>query len=110
MSSTDSTPTNSTPTGSGPTDSTPDSTERHTAGAFDIRSVIGALLGVYGVILLVTGLVSDNTAGKPDPDDYNANLIAGAVLIVVGVLFLLWARLKPIAVPADPGEDDRADG
>ena len=97
MSSTD-----PTPTGSGP-----ESTERHTAGAFDIRSVIGGLLGVYGVILLVTGLVSDNTAGKPDSEDYNANLIAGAVLVVVGVLFLLWARLKPVVVPAHPGEGDQ---
>ena len=36
----------------------PDGTrgEKHTAGAFDIRNFIGALLGLYGLILLVMDL------------------------------------------------------
>ncbi len=71
----------------------------HTAGAFDIRTVIGGLLAVYGLILLLTGLLADSTPAVPDPDDYPANTIAGVVLLLVGAGFVLWARLRPVVVP-----------
>lgn len=71
----------------------------HKAGALDIRNVIGALLFVYGVILTIMGLVGDKELQKTG--DINANLIAGICLLVVGAAFGLWARLKPIIVPAD---------
>ena len=32
---------------------------KKTAGAFDIRNIIGSLLGIYGVILLLAGLFAD---------------------------------------------------
>ena len=80
----------------------------HTAGAFDIRNVIGGLLAVYGVILTVTGVVTDSTPGVPSEADYNSNLIAGIVLLVVGVGFVLWARLRPVVVPAQ--DEDAAGG
>ena len=71
---------------------------QHTAGAFDIRNIIGALLGIYGVILTLHGPLRrhqelDKTGGV------NANLWAGIVLLVVGAVFIVWARLKPIVVP-----------
>ena len=38
-------------------DDTTDSTEaKHTAGAFDIRTFIAALMGIYGVILVLAGI------------------------------------------------------
>ena len=79
---------------------------KHTAGALDIRNIIGALLGVYGVILLLMGLFGDQQSEKTG--DVNANLWAGLALIVVAAVFLVWARLKPIVVPdhverPDPG-------
>lgn len=80
----------------------------HTAGAFDIRNVIGGLLAVYGVILTVTGLFTESTPGVADPDDYNSNLIAGIVLLVVGVGFVVWARVRPVVVPVQ--EDDTTGG
>lgn len=71
---------------------------KHTAGAFDIRNFIGALLGLYGVILTLMGLFGerylDRTGG------INANLYAGLGLLVVAVVFMTWARLRPIVVPA----------
>lgn len=78
----------------------------HTAGAFDIRNIIGALLVIYGVILLLAGLVLDPETGKTG--GVNANLWTGLALAVAGAVFLLWARLKPIIVPADvePVEPD----
>ena len=70
---------------------------KKTAGAFDIRNIIGSLLGIYGVILLLAGLFADKALEKTG--GVNANLWTGIVLIVVAVLFLGWARVKPIVVP-----------
>ncbi|WP_160010672.1 hypothetical protein [Nocardioides sp. AX2bis] len=78
----------------------------HTAGAFDIRNVIGGLMAVYGVILTVTGLFTESTPEVAYADDYNSNLIAGIVLLVVGVGFVVWARLRPVVVPVQ--KDDTA--
>ena len=76
--------------------------EKKTAGALDIRNIIGGLLGVYGVVLLVTGIV--NTDGGPKSADVNSNLWAGIVLLVVGVVFLAWARMRPVVVDEDAVE------
>lgn len=75
------------------------STEHHKAGAFDIRNIIGALLGVYGVILALAGALGENEPEKTG--GVNANLWTGLALLVVAAAFLAWARLKPIVVPSD---------
>jgi hypothetical protein len=72
-------------------------TTRHTAGALDIRNIIGGLLGVYGLILFAMGLFGDKESDKTG--GWNANLWAGLVMVVVAVAFVVWARLKPIVVP-----------
>ena len=78
-------------------------TTRHSAGALDIRNIIGALLGVYGVILLVMGIFGDPEDDKTG--DVNANLWAGLALIIVSVVFIAWARLRPIRVPERSSEE-----
>ena len=70
---------------------------KHAAGAFDIRNIIGLLLAIYGVILTGTGLFADPETDKTGGT--NANLWAGVVLLVVGVAFIAWSRLRPIQVP-----------
>ncbi|MDO9454677.1 hypothetical protein [Nocardioides sp.] len=72
--------------------------KKHTAGALDIRNVIGALLLVYGVILLVTRFVAGDEGGA-NSEGVNANLWAGIALLVVGGAFVLWSRLRPVVVP-----------
>jgi hypothetical protein len=72
--------------------------QRHTAGALDIRNIIGGLLGVYGVILVLMGIFGDEQSDKTG--GWNANLWAGLALVVVAAVFLTWARLKPLVVPA----------
>ncbi|MDN5789598.1 MAG: hypothetical protein L0H25_01840 [Micrococcales bacterium] len=79
---------------------------RHTAGAFDIRNFIGALLGLYGVILTLMGLFGDKSLDKTG--GINANLYAGIVLLVVGAGFMIWARVRPVIVP--PHVEEPADG
>ena len=76
--------------------------EKHKAGAFDIRNVIGLLLSIYGVILLLMGIFADAETEKTG--GVNANLWAGLGLLVVGVGFIAWSRLRPIMVPEEVGE------
>jgi drug/metabolite transporter (DMT)-like permease len=76
-----------------------DKKPKKTAGALDVRNIIGTLMGVYGVILVLLGIFSDSTAAKTG--DVNANLWAGLALLLVGAAFLGWARLRPIVVPRD---------
>ena len=78
--------------------------QRRTAGLFDIRVIIGSLVGVYGVVLTALGLFATSDADLARADDLNINLWAGLGMLVVGVGFIIWARLKPIVVPADPEE------
>ncbi len=70
---------------------------KHDAGAFDIRNIIGLLLTIYGVILTLMGLFADPETEKTGGT--NANLYAGLALLVVGLGFIAWARLRPIKVP-----------
>jgi hypothetical protein len=80
-----------------------DKKAKKTAGALDVRNIIGLLMAVYGVILVLMGLFSDSTA--PKSADVNSNLWAGLALLVVAAVFLGWARLRPIRVPEDAGQD-----
>jgi hypothetical protein len=80
------------------------STGKKTAGALDIRNIIGMLLSVYGVILLIMGIFFDPETEKTGGT--NANLWAGLALLAVGLGFLAWARIRPIVVPADVHADD----
>ena len=79
---------------------------QHSAGAFDIRNVIGLLLTTYGVILTLMGLFADPETEKTGGP--NANLWAGILLLVVGLGFIAWARLRPVKVPehVEPVPDD----
>ncbi len=81
---------------------------KHTAGALDIRNIIGGLLGVYGVILVLMGIFGDKELDKTG--DVNANLWAGLAMVVVSAVFVTWARLRPTVVPdhvaaPDPNPD-----
>ena len=81
-------------------------TPKKTAGAFDIRNIIGLLLGIYGVVLFLAGLFMDTAEDRTG--GVNANLWTGLALVVAAILFLGWARLRPIVVPehVEPVGDD----
>src|SRR6476646_6838574 len=70
---------------------------RRTAGLADIRNIIGGLLGTYGVILTLLGILADPQDDKTG--GVNANLWAGLALLVASAIFLTWARLRPVVVP-----------
>jgi len=82
--------------------------KQHAAGAFDIRNIIGGLIGLYGVILTLMGIFGDKELDKTG--GVNANLWAGLAMIVFGVAFVTWARLRPVVVPEHPEGDGSAAG
>ncbi|WP_060711454.1 hypothetical protein [Pseudonocardia sp. HH130629-09] len=77
------------------------------ANLFDLRSVIALLFGVYGIVLLIMGIVSGN-----DPENLaktggtNLNLDTGIGMLVIGVLFVLWVYLRPLKL-APPAADEQ---
>ncbi|WP_420175009.1 hypothetical protein [Luteococcus sp. OSA5] len=68
----------------------------------DIRAIIGAMLTILGIILTAMGLLADPALGKTG--GINANLIAGLVLLVGGVLFVLRSRMSPLKVRTPSGD------
>ena len=82
---------------------------KQAAGAFDVRNVIAALIGFYGVVLVLTGLFGNSQAEQDKTGDVNANLWAGLAMIVFAAAFALWVRLRPIVVEAPPDRQDPED-
>jgi membrane-bound ClpP family serine protease len=82
------------------------SAEKHEAGAFDVRNIIAGLIGLYGIVLVIVGLVDRSSAEMTKTGGVNANLWAGIVMVVVAAAFAAWSRLRPIVVTARPKETD----
>ena len=68
----------------------------HTAGLFDVRNVIGLLFIIYGIILVIANFTLD-----PGVDFQNVaknadyNLQAGVPIFIFGILFMVWAKVRP---------------
>jgi hypothetical protein len=82
--------------------------DKQKAGAFDIRVVIAVLIGVYGLVLTILGIIAD-PAEVDKADGLNINLWGGIAMLVFAAVFVAWSRLRPIVVPADTGGDAPAD-
>lgn len=76
---------------------------------FDIRTIVGGLLGLYGLVLVVTGLVHDTAAEEAKTGGINVNLWAGLGMLVVAAAFIAWTLLRPVAVDRDPGAEIESD-
>jgi hypothetical protein len=76
----------------------PAETRKHTAGAYDVRTVIAGLIGLYGIVLTIMGLFADNADDRAKTGDWNANLWSGIVMIIVAVVFAVWLLLRPVVV------------
>lgn len=75
---------------------------------FDLRTIIGGLFVLYGVLLVVVGIF-DNDAEVAKADGIRINLWLGLAMLVLGGLFLLWVRLRPLHVER-PDPDARDEG
>lgn len=80
----------------------------HKAGAFDIRNFIGMLIGFFGLVLVLVAIFDTPQAELQRADGVRLNLWAGLGMLVAAAVFLVWARLRPVIVPAasETGADD----
>jgi hypothetical protein len=76
------------------------SPRRQAAGAFDVRNVIAALVGFYGVVLIVVGLFGQSDEDLAKTGGSNANLWVGLAMVVFAASFAIWSRVRPIVVEA----------
>jgi hypothetical protein len=83
--------------------------DEHAAGAFDVRNVIAGLIGLYGVVLVIMGLVADSDAARGKTGGVNADLWAGLVMVVVAAAFAVWSRLRPVVVDEKAVAEARAE-
>lgn len=74
---------------------------------FDLRVMIGGLFVLYGVTLIAAGLLA-GSYGERMAAGIDINLWMGIGMLVLGLLFLLWWRLKPLRPAADTEDATRA--
>jgi xanthine/uracil/vitamin C permease (AzgA family) len=66
------------------------------AKLFDLRSFIGSLFVIFGILVLIPGIgASEATINKAA--GINLGLWVGLIMLIVGLLFLAWVLLKPPA-------------
>lgn len=82
---------------------------RRQAGAFDVRNFIAMLMGIYGAVLVLMGLFGTSEQDLERAGGLNINLWAGVGLTVVTAAFALWARLRPVDVPAEAEDEKRVE-
>lgn len=77
------------------------------ARLFDVRRIIGGLFVVYGILVTIAGITASD-ADLKKAENININLWTGLSMLVVGLLFLLWLKLRPTAAPhtgPEPGQE-----
>jgi hypothetical protein len=97
-------------------DSTDTERVAQAANLFDLRRIIGGLFVVLGLLLAILGLFDsqeeiDKAAGV------NINLWGGLGMLVLGLLFVAWALVRPLAdefvlkeAGGRPGDDGEGAG
>src|SRR3954447_14615576 len=68
-----------------------------TRNLFDLRVIIGGLFTVYGVYLVIRGLL-DSQQAIQKAAGVHINLWAGIGMLVMSSGFLLWAKLRPLTL------------
>jgi hypothetical protein len=71
---------------------------------FDLRWLIAGLFVLYGVVLIVLGLL-DSDAEVHKAAGIRINLWTGLGMLILGLLFALWARLRPLTAEKAPVTD-----
>jgi hypothetical protein len=76
------------------------------ARIFDLRRIIGGLFVIYGVIVTVAGVTASD-ADIDKAEGVNINLWTGIGMLILGVFFLVWLKLRPMApAPLEIGPDE----
>lgn len=82
---------------------------------FDLRTIIGGLFTLYGLMLTVIGIF-DSQAEVQKAAGVRINLWTGLGMLALGLAFLLWVKLRPLttrelieAQREDPEEEGMAE-
>ncbi|PWI16130.1 hypothetical protein DI272_19615 [Streptomyces sp. Act143] len=79
------------------------------ARIFDLRRIIGGLFVLYGVIVTIAGInPSDATLDKAE--GVNINLWTGLGMLLLGIFFLAWLKLRPTPPPVPEAVPEDAPG
>ncbi len=68
------------------------------ARLFDVRRIIGGLFVIYAIIVLIAGFTASEADVKK-ASGININIWTGWCMLAVGLLFLLWMKLRPLSAP-----------
>jgi hypothetical protein len=73
---------------------------------FDLRWILAILFGIYGIVVTLMGLLTHAKTVTASGQDVgiNVNLWTGVPMLVLGILFALWAGLRPVVAPVPTGE------
>jgi hypothetical protein len=66
---------------------------------FDLRSVIGLLFVVYGVVLTILGIIGETEEELAKAGGLALNLWTGLAMLIGGIIFYVWAFLQPPLPP-----------
>jgi small neutral amino acid transporter SnatA (MarC family) len=73
---------------------------------FDLRSVIGLLFVVYGLVLTILGIIGETPEQLAKAGGIALNLWVGIAMLIGGAIFYTWAFMKP---PQPPTRDELAE-
>ncbi|MCX5048753.1 MULTISPECIES: hypothetical protein [unclassified Streptomyces] len=86
------------------------------ARIFDLRRIIGGVFVLYGIIVTIAG-ITDDQAAIDKAQGININLWTGIAMLLLGIFFLAWLKLRPTPPPTpavapgqggSPGQGDDA--
>ena len=69
--------------------------DKQAANLFDLRRIIGGVFVAWGVLLIILGLTDSEEAANKAAG-ININLYAGIGMLIVGLVFVVWALLRPL--------------
>ena len=72
-----------------------DAPQSAAAKLFDLRVLIGGLFLLYGVMLTVAGFFT-SSKDLAKASQININLWMGIGMLIIGVFFTTWWRLRPL--------------
>lgn len=71
------------------------------ASLFDLRWILALLFSVYGIVVTVMGIWFTTQADLDKAGGINVNLWTGIPMLVLAILFALWAQLRPVRIPVE---------
>ncbi|WP_330458307.1 hypothetical protein OIB37_16215 [Streptomyces sp. NBC_00820] len=78
------------------------------ARIFDLRRIIGGLFVLYGVIVTIAG-ITDSQSAIDKAQGVNINLWTGIGMLLLGVFFLAWLKLRPTPPPPPAADAEDAE-